>query len=561
MKPLDPRLVRYARASRAYIVATTAAGILTTGLVVAQALLVAHIIAPVIDGAASAGDVLPLVAWLAAVLALRVGVIVVQERFAHRSATAVIAELRGRVLDHAVAQGPRWLDPTRAAEVVTLTTRGLDDLAPYFVRYLPQLLLAATLTPATLAVVYSMDLTSGLILTFAVPLIPVFMWLVGRLTENWTEQRLATMDRLGGQLLDLLAGLATLKALGREHGPGHRVRTLAEAYNTTTLSALRVAFLSGAILEFIASLSVALVAVVVGMRLVFGDLDLTTGLAAIMLAPEVLQPLRGVGAQFHASANGVAAAAGAFEILDRQVAARGSLPAPSLGTATIELRDVSVRAPGRDVLAPAHLSAVIPPGSITVLVGTTGAGKSTTALLLLGLLRPDAGRLALRHGTDEVDVRDVDPATLQAQFTWVPQRPTILPGSILQNVLGVFDHEPEPSADVARAAGLCGFADVVAALPEGWHTRVGHGGVGLSVGQRQRLTLTRALVTPTPVVLLDEPSAHLDAATEENVLGAVRELHAQGRTVVVIAHRASVIGLATHVVTVSAGPVEVDACC
>ncbi len=551
MKPLDPRLVRYARSSRAYILATTAAGIATTALVVAQVLLIARIIAPVVDGTATITQVGPLLPWLAAVLAARVAVIVLQERFAHRSATAVIAELRGKVLDHAIAQGPRWLDASRAAEIVTLTTRGLDDLTPYFVRYLPQLLLAATLTPATLVVVYAMDLTSGLILTFAVPLIPLFMWLVGRLTEAWTTRRLALMDRLGGQLVDLLAGLATLKALGRERGPGRRVRVLAEAYNATTLSALRIAFLSGAILEFITSLSVALVAVVVGMRLVFGDLDLATGLAAIMLAPEVLQPLRGVGSHFHASANGVAAASGAFAILDLPTAPRGTRPAPPLGEATIELRGVSVRAPGRDVLAPAALDAVIPPGSITALVGESGSGKSTTALLLLGLLQPDEGRILIRHGDDEVDLATVDPGALQEQVTWVPQRPTILPGTLLQNVLGAFD-DPEPPDALEHAARLCGFAPVVAGMPEGWQTRVGHGGVGLSVGQRQRLALTRALLSDTGLVVLDEPSAHLDAATEENVIAAIRALHAQGRTVVVIAHRASMIEIATHQVVVTA---------
>jgi len=551
MTPLDPRLLRHARASRGYILTTTVTGVVLTGLVVAQALLVSRIIAPVIEGTAGFPDVRGPVAALAAVLAMRVTVLVTQERFAHRAATAVIAELRGKVLDHAVAQGPRWLDATRSAEIVTLVTRGLDDLAPYFVRYLPQLLLAATLTPATLAVVFSLDLTSGLILTGALPMIPLFMWLVGRLTESYTEQRLAMMDRLGGQLLDLLAGLTTLKALGRERGPGARVRLLAEAYNATTMASLRVAFLSGAILEFIASLSVALVAVVVGMRLVFGDLDLTTALAAIMLAPEVLQPLRQVGAQFHASANGVAAATAAFGVLERPAPAVGTRPAPPLGRATIEFRDVSVRAPGRDVLAPAHLDATIAPGTITALVGATGAGKSTSALLLLGLLRPDGGQVLVHHDGEVTDLSLLDPATLHHQMTWIPQRPTILPGTIIQNVLGEFDGDPSPTPALERAAVLSGFSGTVAALPGGWRTTIGHGGVGLSVGQRQRLALTRALVESSPLVVLDEPTAHLDAATEENVIAAVRELRAQGRTVVVIAHRPSMIEAATHTVRVS----------
>ncbi len=549
MKPLDRRLLAHASAARAYIVATTATGVLTTALVVAQVLLIAHAIAPVIEGRASLPDVVPIVLALAAVLVARVLVLVVQESLAHRAATRVVAELREKVLDSAVSQGPRWLDATRSAEVVTLATRGLDDLGPYFVRYLPQLLLAAILSPTVLVVVFSIDLTSGFILLFALPLIPVFMWLVGRLTETHTERRLAMMERLGGQVLDLLAGLATLKALGRERGPGARVRVLADAYNATTLGALRIAFLSGAILEFIASISVALVAVVVGMRLVNGQLDLTTGLAAIMLAPEVLQPLRQVAAHFHASANGLAAATAAFDVIDLPVRDRGTAPAPPLSSTVLELRDVGVRAPGRAVLAPAHLDARIDPGEITVLVGETGAGKSTTALLLLGLLQPDEGRIVLHHAGVEIDLVDVEPTSLHRQVAWVPQRPAILPGTVAENVA------PTITPAVERAATLAGFD--VAALPDGWETRVGHGGVGLSVGQRQRLALTRALVSHAPVVLLDEPTAHLDAATEATVVATVRELHRQGRTVIVIAHRPSVIEAATRVVTVRAQEVAV----
>ncbi|NCD17571.1 MAG: thiol reductant ABC exporter subunit CydD, partial [Actinobacteria bacterium] len=465
MKPFDRRLLRHATAARVYIGTTTAAGVVLTALVVAQALLIAHVISPVIDGEAGFADVRSLILALGAVLATRVAVLIGQERFAHRAATRVIAELRGSVLAHAVAQGPRWLDPARSAEVVTLATRGLDDLGPYFVRYLPQVLLAAILSPVTLAVVFSIDLTSGLILLLALPLIPLFMWLVGRLTESHTEQRLAMMERLGGQVLDLLAGLATLKALGREHGPGGRVRVLADAYNATTLGALRIAFLSGAILEFIASISVALVAVVVGMRLVHGDLDLTTGLAAIMLAPEVLQPLRQVAAHFHASANGLAAATAAFEVLDRPAPIHGDLPAPPLARSSIELRDVGVRAPGRALLAPAHLDAVIEPGEITVVVGPTGAGKSTTALLLLALLRPDEGRVLLHHDGTETDLADVEPASLHRQVAWVPQRPAIVPGTVAANVAGAV------TPAVERAAALAGFD--AAALPAGWDTRVG----------------------------------------------------------------------------------------
>lgn len=547
MKPLDPRLLAHARASRGYIIGTALAGAATAALVIAQVFLIARALGLAVQEGAALADIAPLIAWLAAVFAARIAVVTLQERVAHRAADAVVTELREKVLARAVDLGPRAFDAVGSAELVTLATRGLDDLAPYFVRYLPQLLMAATLTPATLVVLAANDLISGAIIAVAIPLIPVFMILVGRMTQHYASRRLVVMDRLGGQLLDLLAGLPTLKALGRERGPGARVRELGDAYARTTLQTLKVAFLSGAILEFFASISVALVAVVIGSRLVSGGTTLEVALVAIMLAPEVLQPLRQVGAQFHNSANGIAAAQSAFEILERPVLSPGTVACPPLAGTTVVFDGVGVRPPGRDLFAPADLSCRIVPGEITALVGPSGAGKSTAALLLLGLLRPDAGRILLEHEGSVTDLADVDPASLHEQITWVPQRPTILPGTLAQNLAGDFSDEVRPTAEMAQAAARAGLD--VADLANGWDTLVGHGGVGLSVGQRQRLALARALLADTPLVLLDEPTAHLDAATEREVTDAVLAMH--GRTVVVIAHRPSIMAVAAQRVDVA----------
>lgn len=559
MKPLNPKLLQHAGAARTYIIFTTLTGILITGLVVAQVLLIAFIVGGAVDGSATWDDLRPLIVALAAVLAGRVGAIMLQERFAHRASQSVITQLRGKVLNHAIAQGPRWLDSTRSAEVVTLTTRGLDALGPYFERYLPQLLLAVTLTPGVLIVLYVTDWTSGLILTVAIPLIPLFMWLVGVLTATYSTRRLQTMDRLGGQVMDLLGGLATLKALGREHGPGARVRALADAFNAATIQTLRVAFLSGAILEFVASISVALVAVVAGMRLVYGEIPLATGLAAIMLAPEILSPLRQVGSHFHASSDGIAAADAAFEILETPAPVRGTELAPDLRHHRIVLNGLSILAPDRNLLAPAHLEGEIPPGSVVALVGASGSGKSTAALVLANLLAAPRGMVHVTPEPQEpaahqsIDLADIDPDSWHRQLTWVPARPTILPGTILENVTGEFGNAQRTAA-VERAAQISGLAPVIAQAPDGWETRIGHGGVGLSVGQRQRLALARAFLQDTPLVLLDEPTAHLDAATEAEVTDAVRELKAAGRTVVVIAHRPGVLTAADRVLQVTAAP-------
>lgn len=548
MKPLDPRLLRHAQAARRYIVLTAFGGLATTLVVIAQALLVSRAISPVITAGAPWSSALPFVAVLAGLLGLRAVMVYVQERLAHRSAQRVVSELRGSVLDRAVALGPRGLDDGH--EVVTLATRGLEDLEPYFVRYLPQLLLAVTLTPLTLLVLAGLDLGSAAIVALTIPLIPVFMWLIGVLTERHAADKLAAMQRLGARLLDLLAGLSTLQALGREKGPGRRVAELGEAYRRTTMSTLRVAFLSGAVLEFLASISVALVAVTVGMRLVYGHLDLTVGLALLMLAPEAYRPLREVGTHFHASADGLAAAEQAFAVLERPVPTPGQRPAPDLATTTLRLDEVSVRPPGRHGAAPHALSGEVTPGRLTALVGPSGAGKTTTALLVLGLLPPDAGRLTLRTATGEVvDLADVDPESWHAQVSWVPQRPVLDVGTVAEVVTAGRDVDPATLAKAARATGL---DEVLAELPDGLATRLGHGGVGLSLGQRQRVALARALCEDTALVVLDEPTAHLDAASERLVLATVGALRDQGRTVLVIAHRPALVAVADEVIEVRA---------
>ena len=565
MKPLDPRLLRHARASRRYILLTAGLGLATAGVVIAQAWLLGNITAPVVTGESVLEDVLPLIGWLTLALAARAVLVATQERFAHRAATRVIAELRHGVLRQAVDLGPRWLAEDRRTAIVTLATRGLDALEPYFVRYLPQLLLAATVTPAVLIVVFGLDTVAGITIAVTIPLIPLFMVLVGQLTQRYAADRMRALQRLGSQLLDLLAGLSTLKALGRERGPAARVQALGTAYRRTTMQTLRVAFLSGAVLELLATLSVALVAVGVGLRLVYGQLDLTTGLIVLILAPEVYLPLRQVGVHFHASADGVAAAQDAFAILDEPLPAQGSTQAPDLRTTEVSWRDVSVRSPGREQWAPDGLTATVAPGKVLALAGPSGAGKTTAAMVLLGLVAPDRGAVSFAADPGRTqDLADMDLTTWWPQVTWVPQRPLLLPGTVRENVLGpaqpgIGPAHPGIDADdeaLAEAAATTGLDGVVASLPHGWETTIGHGGAGLSLGQRQRLALTRALLGSEPLVVLDEPTAHLDAASEAQVTGTIRAIADAGRTVVVIAHRQAVLTAADAVVTVRSAPLE-----
>lgn len=567
MRPLDPRLLRRARAARTYVVLTAALGAVAAGLVVVQAFAIAHALGPVVT-ATTAGATPPLaqvwrwVGVLALVVVLRAGVAWAQERFALRAAPRVVAELREQVVAHAVALGPRGTGAGDPAAVATLATRGLDDLEPYLVRYLPQLLLTALVTPTLVLVVLGLDWVSAVVLAATIPLVPFFMWLVGVMTAGTSERRLRTVERLGAQVLDLLAGLATLRAFGRAAGPGARVRALGEASRRATMGTLRVAFLSGLVLELLTTLSVAIVAVGVGLRLVHGGMELVPAIAVLVLAPEVYLPLRRVGAEFHASTDGIAAAERAFAVLETPLPGRGGVrgaAAPALDGGALVLDGVTVRAGERGVEAPSGLGARVPLGTgrpgggrVVALRGPSGAGKSTTALVLLGLLRPDEGRVLLEPpGGQPVDLADVDPAWWWSQLTWVPQRPSLPPGT-LRDV--VADGHDVTDTGLAAAARTTGLDAVVAALPGGWGTPVGLGGAGLSVGQRQRVALTAALLTGAdrPLVVLDEPTAHLDARGEQVVLDTVRAWRDAGRTVVVAAHRASLLALADQVVDVAA---------
>lgn len=322
------------------------------------------------------------------------------------------------------------------------------------------------------------------------------------------------------------------------------------------MGTLRVAFLSGMVLELLTTLSVAIVAVSIGLRLVNGAMGLEPALAVLILAPEVYLPLRQVGMHFHASTDGIAAANEVFEVLDESAPEPGTIPAPPLASATIVLDGIGVRATGEGVLAPSDLGLRLDLGAggrVVALVGPSGVGKTTASQVLLGLVRPEHGQARIETAEGTQDLIDLDLASYWSQIAWVPQRPPIPPGPLRDAVAGGLSIDDEA---LARASRTTGLDTVVATLPDGWETPVGRGGHGLSVGQRQRVALTAALLGDperVPLVVLDEPTAHLDAASEQTVLDAVRAWREQGRTVVVVAHRTSLVRLADEVVDVHTG--------
>lgn len=528
---------------RRYLVAAVACGVVIAGCAIGTAILLAHIAAAVITEPAARrlSAWAPLLVVLAGLWTVRTLTRWLQARLGQRGASAVIAELAAQVLAAVTARSPRRVAVERD-EAITVVTHGLDGLRPYLTGYLPALLLAAVLTPATVVVIACSDGQSALLVALTLPLIPLFMVLIGVATADRSAAALATLTTLRARLLDLVAGIPTLRALGRASGPEDRIADLSNAHRHSTMATLRVAFLSALVLELLAALCVALIAVSIGLRLVFGELSLTTGLTVLLLAPDVYWPLRRIGVEFHAAQDGKTAAARAFALVD----APSDLPAGGHRTpadaAVIRLQDLTVASRGRT--APHRVAATLHPGEITVLTGANGAGKSTTLQVLAALTAPTDGRVWV----GDTELSELDLASWWRRLAWLPQRPVLVPGTVAVN-LSLFGALPD--IDGACAAG--GFDRVLHDLPDGLHTRIGRGGVGLSLGQRQRLGLARALGSPAGLLLLDEPTAHLDPATEARVLAAIVDRARAGATVVIAAHRDPVLAIGDQIIEVKAG--------
>ncbi len=559
-RPIDPRLLRQASAARRYLMITVCLGLATTALVLTQASLVAHALAVAARGVgltALGSTVLVLLLVLIARACAAYG----GEASALRAAASVKSQLRTRLTAHALRLGPAWLSGQQAGEIATLATKGLDALDPYFARYLPQLLLGVLVPLAVLARVMAADWISGLVIAGTLPLIPVFAVLIGLHTKAHTERQWRLLARLGGHFLDVVEGLPTLKLFGRAKALAEVIRKMTGEHRTATMAALRIAFLSALVLELAAALATALVAVEVGLRLLAGHIGYETALLVLLLTPEAYLPLRNIGAEFHASVEGTAAAGRVFEILDSPLPARhkalaggpgaalSELPAWDLCSQPITLRAVSLTYPGRTYPALSQVSATISPGEHVVLTGCSGAGKSSLLGLLLRFTEPTSGSIAL-GGTD---LTAIDVSRWRRQIAWVPQSPYLFAGTVAENIaLG----EPDATADAIRqAARLAGADAFITALARGFDTYLGERALTLSVGQRQRIALARAFLRDAPLVLLDEPTAHLDPTAASGILRAIDTLMA-GRTVVLITHNEHLRIRADRVLDLDQGRLE-----
>lgn len=538
MRPSDPRLLRLLAPARGALAGVVVAGVVGAVLVVGQAFAVTGLVVAAVEGRFAPGWA----ALVAALLAARGVVGWVSDAAAARAAATVGSDVRRRLTASVLARP----GGSSAADAV-LVTRGVAALEPYLTRYLPALVLAAVLPGLTVLAILSQDWIAALIVVCTLPLVPVFGALVGLTTRDHAEKQWRALSSLSGHFLDVVRGLPTLVAFRRARAQSARIAEVTDAYRRSTLQTLRLAFLSSGVLELVATISVALVAVVVGLRLAEGGLDLRTALVVLLLAPEAYWPLRRVGAEFHAAAEGVAVVEQVSALLDVEtpgpagrgasaatrgtsagprVVEQGGASATSVRRDPLVVRDLVVVRPGRTVPVLDGLSLSIPPTGVTVLTGPSGCGKSTLLSVLAGLLEPTSGEVVV---------------PLAADVAWLPQRPGFVEGTVADNLrLAAPD-----ATDGALWAALSqvALAERVRGLPEGLDTSVGEDGARFSAGERARLAMARAVVSDRPWVLLDEPTAHLDPVTTRILADTLVEL---GRTrgVVVVAHDPAVVAVA-----------------
>jgi thiol reductant ABC exporter CydD subunit len=547
VRALDPRLVRRARPVRLLLSLDAALGVATAVLVLVQATLLARIVARAFDGASLSAVGRELV-LLALAFAARGVLAWGFEVAGARAASDVLSQLRLELVARRLRAQPAALDGVEAGEIAAAGIQGADGLEAYFARYLPQVVLAVVVPLAVLGWVGAIDLASALIMLVTLPLVPVFMWLIGRYTEERTRERWLALRLLSTHFLDVVRGLPTLRLLNRSRAQAETIRDVSEEYRRATMATLRVSFLSGSVLELAATLGVALVAVTVGVRLVGGGLGLEAGLTVLVLAPELYAPLRQLGAQFHGSADGIAVAERILALVEApaEVGSGGVPVAPSPSGAVVRFERVSFSYPSRSGLVLDGFDLELFPGETVALVGESGVGKSTAASLLLRLAEPTAGRVTVGG----VDLAGCDTEAWRRQLAWVPQQPTIFRGTVSENIRLAC---AEASDDDVRAAAVLAGADAfVRTLRDGYETHIGDGARPLSPGERRRIALARAFVRNAALVVLDEPTADLDSESAGLVADAVERLR-RGRTVLLIAHRPELASRADRVVVLERG--------
>ncbi|HKJ09013.1 MAG TPA: thiol reductant ABC exporter subunit CydD [Gammaproteobacteria bacterium] len=516
-------------------------------LLLVQAWLLAGVVDAVVFRQQALSAVLPGLWALLGVFATRAVIAWLVEWISFRAAARIKVNMRRQLMDHVLALGPVQLIGERSGELANTITDGVEALEAYYSRYLPQMSLAVLVPLAILVVVFPLDWISGLVLLVTAPVIPLMMILIGKGAEALNQRQWRQLARLSAYFLDTLQGLTTLKLFNASRREAAVVARLSDDYRKSTMAVLRIAFLSSLALEFLATVSIALVAVLIGFRLLWGELGFQSGFLILLLAPEFYLPLRALGTHYHARMDAIGAAERMVELLETAPVprAQGAAPLELAQPLNIQLNNVSF-AYQADHPALDGVSFQLNHGDRVALVGPSGAGKTTVVNVLLGFVRPAAGEVLINGRA----LGELDPEDWLRHVAWVPQYPRLFHGTVLENIrLG----NPGADADAVREAARLALADeFIEMLPRGYQTVVGEGGQGLSGGQVQRLALARAFLKAAPLVLLDEPSANLDMESERKLNTAVARL-ASGRTTITIAHRLNTVRQADRILVLEQG--------
>ena len=542
MRPLDPRLLKYAKTTRNYLGFATLTGVVTSVLVIAQAIVLGELLASIVLGGEQFADITHQLYFVAAIVIARSLLAWLSDFTSSRASAKVKSELRMAVLAKCAQLGPAWIHSKRSSDLTNVATRGLDSLDIYFSKYLPQLILS-TVIPLTVGVaIFTQDLLSAIIVALTVPLIPFFMALVGWATQSKIDKQWESLQKLSGHFLDLLSGLATLKAFNRSRSQAELIKNVGEEYRSSTMAVLRISFLSSLVLELISTLSIALVAVSIGLRLVNGSMQLREGLIILLLVPEVYLPLRQVGANFHAVAEGLEAANHVFEILEIPNSANlRDLQLAKFDSIEIRVENLCYSYPLSESKAVENFSANFSAGKISVISGVSGSGKSTVLAALLKFISPDSGTIYVNN----IKLNDLDSDSWRSHASYLPQNPWVPNGTVREALrMASASSDDEQLLKTSLRAGL--DFENRNEFPLGLDTQISNLS-GLSTGQRRRIALARVFLRDSPLVILDEPTASVDGETEELILAALIQLRTAGKTVIAVAHRPAMIAVADQI--------------
>ena len=543
MKPFDPRLLRYSRSSRGFIFTLVLIAVLGAVATIGQALLLVDLICKFFQQKRTFSSLAHEVAALSVVFIARAVLAYINDRLGARASSKMRNELRSEVMQKSLSNGGSDTQSLGTAGLAVLVTKGINNLDGYFAKFLPQLFIAVVVPVSVGVTIAFRDWKSGAIILFTLPLIPIFGILIGRFTASATEKKWKTLGLLGGYFLDLLSGLTTLKVYGREKLQSQKLREVGEKYRKETMQVLRVSFLTSLALELVATLSVALLAVTIGLRLVNGSIPLSVGLFVLVLAPEVYWPIRQVSAYFHSATDGLAAFEQLFTILEKPES-NGEVLINSFSF--ISWSDLKVTFPGRsDLLIP---RGTIESGRIHALIGASGSGKSTLASILLGFISPTVGEVSITTEFGIYSLQDLDIKAWRELISWQPQEPKFPIGSVAE----ILRHASPNASEKELIASLREVDLMVGDLPDGLDTSLGTVRQKLSIGQMRKIALARALLKESALVILDEPTASVDDISEETIARVLQERAASGTTILLISHREFLIGASASVTLLGA---------